>query len=103
MDLTAHIESNVEAALAEDIGSGDRTAQLIPADQVARASIISREAAVLCGTAWFEACFRRLDAKVEIQWFARDGDQVTAGQTGRVFPAISSEFESACKRGMTGV
>jgi nicotinate-nucleotide pyrophosphorylase (carboxylating) len=81
MDLAAHIENNVETALAEDIGSGDLTAQLIPAAQSARASIVSREAAVLCGTAWFEACFRRLDAKVEIKWFAHDGDAVAAGQT----------------------
>ncbi|GAO35190.1 nicotinate-nucleotide pyrophosphorylase [Sulfuricella sp. T08] len=81
MDLTAHIESNVEAALAEDIGSGDLTAHLIPMGQEARATIISREAAVLCGSAWFEACFRRLDARVEIKWFVRDGDVVAAGQT----------------------
>ena len=75
------IRRNVEAALAEDIGSGDLTAQLIPAAQAARASIVSREAAVLCGTAWFEACFRRLDAQVEIMWFAHDGEAVAAGQT----------------------
>ena len=75
------IRRNVEAALAEDIGSGDLTAQLIPATQAARASIISREAAVLCGTAWFEACFRKLDSQVEIEWFARDGETVAAGQT----------------------
>ncbi|MDP2155016.1 MAG: nicotinate-nucleotide diphosphorylase (carboxylating), partial [Sulfuricella sp.] len=81
MDLAAHIESNIEAALAEDIGSGDLTAQLIPAAQAARAAIISREAAVLCGTAWFEACFRKLDANIEIKWFARDGEAVAAGQT----------------------
>jgi nicotinate-nucleotide pyrophosphorylase (carboxylating) len=81
MDLAAHIESNVEAALAEDIGIGDLTAQLIPAAQAARATIISREAAVLCGTAWFEACFRKLDAGVEFKWFARDGETVAAGQT----------------------
>jgi nicotinate-nucleotide pyrophosphorylase (carboxylating) len=80
-DLADAIRSNVEAALAEDIGSGDLTAQLIPATQSARASIISREAAVLCGTAWFDACFRRLDARVEIKWFARDGEAVAAGQT----------------------
>lgn len=75
------IRRNVEAALAEDIGSGDLTAQLIPETQAARASIVSREAAVLCGTAWFEACFRRLDANIEIKWFARDGEAVAAGQT----------------------
>ncbi|MBZ0097071.1 MAG: carboxylating nicotinate-nucleotide diphosphorylase [Sulfuricella sp.] len=79
--FTEAIQRNVEAALAEDIGSGDLTAQLIPAVQTARASIISREAAVLCGTAWFEACFRRLDAQVEIKWFAHDGEAVAAGQT----------------------
>ncbi|MDP3483721.1 MAG: carboxylating nicotinate-nucleotide diphosphorylase [Sulfuricella sp.] len=79
--FTEAIQRNVEAALAEDIGSGDLTAQLIPAAQAARASIISREAAVLCGTTWFEACFRRLGAQVEIKWFARDGEAVAAGQT----------------------
>lgn len=78
--LQDSIQRNVEAALAEDIGSGDLTAQLIPATQAARASIISREAAVLCGTGWFEACFRKLDALVEIKWFARDGEAVAAGQ-----------------------
>jgi nicotinate-nucleotide pyrophosphorylase (carboxylating) len=81
MDLAAHIERNVEAALAEDVGSGDLTAQLISAAQMAHATIISREAAVLCGTAWFEACFRRLDAQVEIKWFANDGELVAAEQT----------------------
>ena len=79
--FTEAIGRNVEEALAEDIGSGDLTAQLIPAAQAARASIISREAAVLCGTAWFEACFRRLDANIEIRWLARDGEAVAAGQT----------------------
>ncbi len=79
--LQDSIRSNVEAALAEDIDSGDLTAQLIPAGQAARASVISREAAVLCGTAWFEDCFRRLDAQVEIKWFARDGEAIAAGQT----------------------
>ena len=78
--FTEAIQRNVEAALAEDIGSGDLTAQLIPAAQAARASIISREAAMLCGTAWFEACFRRLDANIEIKWFVRDGEAVAAGQ-----------------------
>lgn len=80
-DLADAVRRNVEAALAEDIGSGDLTAQLIPAAQTARAAIISREAAVLCGTAWFEACFRKLDANIEIRWFARDGEAVAARQT----------------------
>ncbi|MCL4472027.1 MAG: carboxylating nicotinate-nucleotide diphosphorylase [Gammaproteobacteria bacterium] len=81
MDLAAHIESNVEAALAEDIGSGDLTARLIPAENAATATVICRESAVLCGTAWFEACFRNLDAGVEIKWHARDGAAIGAGLT----------------------
>ncbi len=60
--LPDEIERNVAAALAEDIGSGDLTALLTPAGQPARGIVVSREEAVLCGTAWFDACFRRLDA-----------------------------------------
>ena len=78
--MEAAVRNNVEAALAEDIGSGDLTARLIPAAQTARATVVSREAAVLCGTAWFEACFRKLDENAAIQWFAQDGDAVAAGQ-----------------------
>jgi nicotinate-nucleotide pyrophosphorylase (carboxylating) len=78
--LQEAIGRNVETALAEDIGSGDLTAQLIPATHSARATVISREAAVLCGTAWFEACFRKLDENVAIVWFAHDGEAVAAGQ-----------------------
>ena len=58
--LEAEIGRNVAAALAEDIGSGDLTALLTPADHPARGIVVSREEAVLCGTAWFDACFRRL-------------------------------------------
>ena len=75
------IRRNVEAALAEDIGGGDLTARLIPAENAATASVICRESAVLCGTAWFEACFRNLDAGVEIKWHARDGAAIGAGLT----------------------
>ena len=76
------IKQNVAAALAEDLGqAGDLTAQLIPADKQAAARVITREDAVLCGTAWFDACFTTLNADVDIQWHAGDGDAVTAGQT----------------------
>ncbi len=80
-ELAAAIRQNTDIALAEDIGSGDLTAQLIPADAAATATVISREAAVLCGTAWFEACFRKLDPAVEIVWQAQDGDAVRPNQT----------------------
>jgi nicotinate-nucleotide pyrophosphorylase (carboxylating) len=80
IQLGAEVERNVLAALAEDIGSGDLTAQLTPSRQ-ARGIVITREDAVLCGTAWFDACFHRLDPKAKITWSAQDGDLITAGQT----------------------
>ena len=81
VQLAAEIERNVTAALAEDIGSGDLTAQLMPAGHPARGIVVSREAAVLCGSAWFDACFHRLDTRARIRWHARDGDRIDAGQT----------------------
>ncbi len=79
--LQAAIQANVRAALAEDIGDGDLTAGLIPAAAQAHARVITREDAVLCGTAWFEACFLALDPDVRIGWRAGDGATVAAGQT----------------------
>lgn len=76
-----YISSTVAAALAEDIGTGDLTAQLIPALQAARASIITREAAVLCGTRWVDEVFRQIDPQVQIEWLAEDAQQVHPGQT----------------------
>ena len=78
--LTAEIERNVRLALEEDIGSGDLTAQLVPADQVATATVISREEAVLCGSAWLEACFRLLDKNIHIQWHAEEGARIHPNQ-----------------------
>ncbi len=77
-DLTAEIERNVTAALAEDVAGGDLTALLTP-DHPAAARVICRESAVLCGSAWFEACMRRLDPGVHIAWQARDGDRIEPG------------------------
>ncbi|HBX57028.1 carboxylating nicotinate-nucleotide diphosphorylase [Pseudomonas sp. UBA2684] len=81
VDLTAEIEANVRRALAEDIGSGDITAQLIPAERLAHATVITREAAVICGTAWVDAVFRQLDPRVAVHWQVRDGEHVTPKQT----------------------
>jgi len=78
--LVAEIERNVDAALAEDVGSGDLTAQLVPASVVTQATVVSRENAVLCGTAWFQRCFEKLDAAISIDWKAKDGDPVKPGQ-----------------------
>lgn len=78
--LTEEIERNVAAALAEDIGSGDLSAQLISASKIAHATVITREHGVLCGTAWFERCFKQLDSQVKIVWQASDGDALAVGQ-----------------------
>lgn len=78
MTLQQEIERNVSAALAEDVGGGDLTAMLAP-DRPARARVISRQPAVLCGSAWFDACIRRLDPAARIEWQRRDGDRVSAG------------------------
>ncbi len=78
MDLREAIERNVSAAIEEDVGRGDLTAGLIPPGQRGRARVISREPAILCGTPWFEACFRRLDPRCVFRWQAQDGDSVAA-------------------------
>jgi nicotinate-nucleotide pyrophosphorylase (carboxylating) len=80
-ELASHIHANVAAALDEDLRDGDRTAQLIPMHTKAHATVITRQDAVLCGTAWFDACFKAMDKDCVIHWFAQDGDAVTAKQT----------------------
>jgi nicotinate-nucleotide pyrophosphorylase (carboxylating) len=75
----AQIAADVERALAEDMGQGDATAALLPADARAQARLTCRDAAVIAGSAWFDACFRRLDPSVQIDWQVRDGDQVAPG------------------------
>ena len=77
---TAAISAAVRAALAEDIGSGDLTAALVPDAQQALATVITREAAVLCGQTWVDAVFTELDPAVAIDWHCRDGAAVTPGQ-----------------------
>ena len=78
MDLLPEIERNVAAALAEDVGNGDLTAPLTPADQSARAVVLCRRQAVLCGQPWFDACVRKLDPRVTVTWLAVEGTHVPA-------------------------
>ena len=75
------IAAQVRAALAEDVGTGDRTAALIPADATGRAHVVCREAAVLSGTAWVDEVFRQIDPRVAIGWLADDGDAIAPNQT----------------------
>jgi len=79
-DLGAEIDANVRCALREDIGSGDITAQLIPAERLAHATVITREPAVICGTAWVDAVFRQLDPRVAVHWQVADGERAGANQ-----------------------
>ena len=72
------LKNSVRNALAEDIGDGDITAQLIPAERQAYATIITRENAVICGQAWVNEVFAQLDPDVKVTWHVADGDQVAA-------------------------
>src|SRR5687767_12942646 len=75
-----YIARTVRTALEEDVGAGDLTAQLIPADRVSKATVITREHATLCGQAWFDEVFRQVDTRVQVTWKAADGARVRANQ-----------------------
>ncbi len=96
-DLTppADLQEQVAAALREDIGSGDVTAQLVPEDQRVRGRVVTREDAVLCGRPWAEETFRRLDAGIRLTWRATDGARVAAG-------AVIFEIEGDARPVLTG-
>ncbi|MCW8873803.1 MAG: carboxylating nicotinate-nucleotide diphosphorylase [Xanthomonadales bacterium] len=74
------VADDVARALREDVGDGDRTANLIPADTELDTRVISREAAVLCGRPWFEETFRQLDPAVRLHWQASDGELIRRDQ-----------------------
>lgn len=78
--LPVDLPTAVERALTEDIGSGDVTAELVPAEQQVSARLITRESAVLCGRPWFDAVFARLDSRVQIEWLAEEGARVEPDQ-----------------------
>ncbi|EZQ18994.1 nicotinate-nucleotide pyrophosphorylase [Halopseudomonas bauzanensis] len=78
--MQSSIQDQVRRALAEDVGDGDITAALIPADRQAQATIISREPAILCGTAWADEVFRQVDPQIKIEWLAADGDRLMPNQ-----------------------
>jgi nicotinate-nucleotide pyrophosphorylase (carboxylating) len=73
-ELQNRIVEDVRNALSEDIGNGDLTAALVPAEQQAQARLIVRDDAVICGIAWFNEVFRQLGNEVAIQWHVADGD-----------------------------
>jgi len=85
MPLPSHWKSDlinaVKCALAEDIGSGDITAELIPAHNHMKANIITREDCVICGVDWVNEVFSQIDTRVSIQWHCQDGDHIKANST----------------------
>ncbi|KRA15318.1 carboxylating nicotinate-nucleotide diphosphorylase [Lysobacter sp. Root604] len=92
------VESDVAQALAEDLGSGDVTAALLP-DVADSAYLLCKEAAVVCGRPWFDACHRALDPDVRIDWRVAEGDHVAAGTVlatlqGRARALVSAERAS---------
>jgi len=75
------IHRNVVNSFDEDIHTGDLSAQLLSAELTSSAQIITRQQGVLCGTAWFDECFRSLDTSCKINWLTKDGDRMLPGQT----------------------
>lgn len=74
------VQHQVQAALEEDIGTGDLTALLVPAAQKVNATIVVRETAIICGIDWVNACFKSVDPEVNLHWLVSEGDRVQANQ-----------------------
>lgn len=94
--LPSDLAQQVATALAEDIGSGDITAELVPAAQRVTGKVITREDATLCGRPWVVEVFHQLDPSVQLKWHTDDGDRVTANQTlfeiaGLARPVLTGE------------
>jgi nicotinate-nucleotide pyrophosphorylase (carboxylating) len=78
--VPADLAQQVARALAEDIGTGDLTAALIPADRLGRAAVITREPAIVCGIPYADAAFGQIDARVRLEWRIAEGESVAANQ-----------------------
>lgn len=93
--LLDEVRNNVRIALAEDVGTGDITAQLIPADRQVHARVITREDATIAGVAWVNEVFRQVDASVKVTWHVRDGERVKTNQ-------VLFELEGPARALLTG-
>jgi nicotinate-nucleotide pyrophosphorylase (carboxylating) len=94
-DYVTDLEITVRRALEEDIGDGDITAQLIPADEVAKARVITREHAVIAGQDWVNEVFKQVDPTVNVSWQVKDGDSVEPNQ-------VLFELEGKARSLLTG-
>lgn len=77
-DIKNDIRRCVSDALSEDIGTGDITAELLPAEKHSTANVITRESCVVCGLAWFNEVFAQLDPAVNLVWHVEEGESVPA-------------------------
>jgi len=77
--LPSDISAVVASALAEDVGAGDLTADLIDPNRLGRAQVVAREPATLCGCAWFEETFRQIDRRIRVSWHAYDAEAIDEG------------------------
>jgi len=75
-DIPSITQINVRAALAEDVGDGDVTANLIPSGARATAWVTCREPAVICGQPWFDETFRQLHPEISVEWMVKEGERV---------------------------
>ena len=96
IEIPADLDTQVNAALSEDIAGGDVTALLVPATQTVRGRVITRETAILSGRPWVEATFRSLDPNIRLSWRASDGDRIAADQVifeiaGAARPVLTGE------------
>jgi nicotinate-nucleotide pyrophosphorylase (carboxylating) len=73
------IDEDVRRFLAEDVGSGDLTALVIPEEKLAKATVVTREAMLVCGQAWVNAVFKKLDPNIKIDWQYEEGQQAFSG------------------------
>lgn len=95
-DLAAQVASDVQRALAEDVGSGDLTAELVPAERQATATIICREAAVICGRPWVDEVLRQVAPGAQVNWLVDEGGRCEPGQkiveiSGRARELLTAE------------
>jgi len=79
--LEETVTRDVTRALAEDVGTGDLTARLIPEGAIGRARLMTRQSGVLCGVEWLRRTFEELDTDIEIFWHHRDGEDIVAGSS----------------------
>lgn len=98
--LDRAITINVRQALAEDIGSGDITAALVPRQQHSVARIICRDHGVICGRPWFDEVFRQIDPDVQLQWQIEEGEAVAPGQVLVVLKGAARSLLTGERTGM---